>query len=198
MGLSIHYSGSFNPSSSLTEMIEEVKEFAETMKWKHYVLDDCFPEKFYEGDDIDKNLYGICFAPPESETVSICFLSNGRMSSPLNLAAWGNSNEGIENGCLYMVAVKTQYAGPEVHIQIIKLLKYLEKKYFIDFTVSDEGHYWETGDENLLRETFRKYNDYIDSFAFGLENFPKNEGENLEDFIVRIAEDVRKRNGGKE
>jgi hypothetical protein len=28
MGLTIHYSGSFNPNSSLSEMIEEVKDIA--------------------------------------------------------------------------------------------------------------------------------------------------------------------------
>ena len=37
MGLSIHYSGSFNNSGSLSEMIEEVKDIAEVFKWKYNI-----------------------------------------------------------------------------------------------------------------------------------------------------------------
>jgi len=43
MGLSIHYSGSFNPKASLQAMIEEVKDIAETYKWKYFVFEDEFP-----------------------------------------------------------------------------------------------------------------------------------------------------------
>ena len=43
MGLSIHYSGSFNTKASLQAMIEEVKDIAEIYKWRYYVFEDQFP-----------------------------------------------------------------------------------------------------------------------------------------------------------
>ena len=48
--------------------------------------------------------------------------------------------------------VKTQFAPIDVHITIVKLLKYIKKKYFPSLNVSDEGEYWETGDEALLKK----------------------------------------------
>jgi hypothetical protein len=40
MGLSIHYSGSFNPSASLREMIDEVVEIAKVYHWKYTVYNN--------------------------------------------------------------------------------------------------------------------------------------------------------------
>ena len=44
MGLSIHYSGSFNRGASLIEMIEEVKDIAEIYKWKSTTMEEHFSE----------------------------------------------------------------------------------------------------------------------------------------------------------
>jgi hypothetical protein len=57
----------------------------------------------------------------------------------------------------------------------------------------DEGGYWETKDEKVLEENFRRYDHLIDSFAFALENIPKNEGENLEEYLKRVFMDIHKR-----
>ena len=78
-----------------------------------------------------------------------------------------------------MLSVKTQYAGIEIHKLIIHLLKYLSGKYLQDFKVIDEGEYWETGDEKLLQDTFKRYTDLIESFASSLETYPKNPGKVL-------------------
>jgi hypothetical protein len=61
----------------------------------------------------------------------------------------------------------------------------------------DEGGYWESNDVEILEDNFRKYNYLIDSFAFALENFPKNDGENLEDYLKKMFMKIHKNIQGK-
>jgi len=91
-----------------------------------------------------------------------------------------------------MLFTKTQLAGIEIHKLIAHILKHIEKKYLLDFKVSDEGEYWEALDENKLAEKFRQYNFLMDSFTTALESFPKNKGENFEAYFVRLMEYVNK------
>jgi hypothetical protein len=46
---------------------------------------------------------------------------------------------------------KTQFAGAQVHMKILELLKSL-KPLFRDLNVEDEGEYWETGNLQRLAE----------------------------------------------
>ncbi len=186
MGLSIHYNGQFKKGASLANMIEELEDISKIYNWKYYIFEKTFPEN---ADSIkhDGKLYGMCFTPPESETVSISFLSNRRMSGALNLQLYGNSKDKEEQEFLYMLFVKTQFAGSEIHMLIIHLLKYLNTKYFSDFSVIDEGQYWETGDKELLRETFTTYTNLINSFSVALQSIPKAPDENIESYLERLA-----------
>lgn len=198
MGLSIYYSGQFNPQASLTEMIEEIKDIVIVNKWKYAILEPEFPKNDltlpWGNKEIyhPENLYGIIFTPPKCETVEITFLSNGYMSGIGLIKFWGNSTKPEEKEYLYSQFVKTQYAGPEIHKLIIHLFKYLEPKYFLNFKMIDEGYYWETNDEKLLNETFSKYTSLINGFGDCLESFPKNEGETTEDYILRMAKETKK------
>ena len=49
------------------------------------------------------------------------------------------------------VFTKAQFASPEMHIQIVGLLKYLKKHHIPDLEVHDEGGYWETGNFETLK-----------------------------------------------
>jgi hypothetical protein len=186
MGLSIHYSGKFNPTSSLSDMIEEVKDIAELYKWKFRIFETEFTAGETGEAEYNQQIYGICFTPPECETVWMSFLSNGKMSSPMHLDFFGKKENQEEQPYLYMLSTKTQYAGIEIHKLIIHLLKYLEGKYFHELRVMDEGHYWETGDEKLLEETFKKYTELIESFASSIEIYPVNPGESYEAYFKRL------------
>ncbi len=188
MGLSIHYNGRFNGNASLSEMIDEVKDVAEIYNWEYTIYKKDFPKNSFGTDSYNNSIYGISFTPPESEPIFLCFLSNGRMSSPGNLKFFGNSTDEMYKKYLYMLSTKTQYAGSDVHKLIIHFLKYLSKKYFQEFEVIDEGHYWETGDEKLLETTFKKYTDLINSFASALENIPMKSGETFEEYFGRILQ----------
>ena len=44
MGISIHYNGKFHKNAVLSDMIEEVKEIAEAMKWKYQIFEEAFPK----------------------------------------------------------------------------------------------------------------------------------------------------------
>lgn len=191
MGLSIHYNGQFNKNAILAELITEVKEIAEVFKWKFQVYHQEFPSDINDENTYDGNIYGISFAPPECETIFICFLSNYRMSSHLHLKFHGDSEHQTENDLLYMLSTKTQYAGSAVHKIIIELFRYLNKRnYFSEFNLIDEGEYWETGDEKILEQKFKEYNDLIDNFSLAMEAIPVESGETYENYFKRIAKRV--------
>jgi len=183
MGLSFHYNGTFSTQVSLSEMIEEVKDIAEACKWKYHIYETVFSSDSFGLEQFDKKLYGISFTPSECETVSLTFLSNGRLSSGANLQFYGDEKG---NEYLYMLSVKTQFAGWQTHMFIIQLFKYLDKKYFQHLTVADEGLYWETGNETLLKERFKEYSALLDKVSTGLEVIPIKPGESLEEYFSRI------------
>jgi len=193
MGLSFHYNGSFSAKASLPAMIEEVKGIAERFQWEYHIYEKGFPENNFDKTHYNQNISGISFTPEECETVWLCFLSDGKMSSPTNLWFYGNSEDKEEQEYLYMLSVKTQYAGIEIHKLLIHLLKYLNTKYFQDFTVTDEGQYWETGDEKLLQDTFKRYTYLIDSFAASIENYPVKTGETHEAYFERILKQMHEK-----
>jgi hypothetical protein len=198
MGLSFHYSGRIANPDSLPNLIDEVIDICKTFKWKYHVFEQQFPVDTIGKADHNQKLYGISFTPPESEMVAICFLSNGRMSGPMLLQNWGNSHDPKENEYLYLISVKTQYAGIAIHQNIIQLFRYLNEKYLADFTLTDEGEYWETNDESVLKENFKRYTDLIDGFALILESQQREKGEDVESYILRLAQQLHDRIKRKE
>lgn len=193
MGLSIHYNGRIANPDSLPQLIDEVTDICKTYKWKYLVFERQFPENTIGKEIHNQKLYGICFTPPECEMVDVCFLSNGRMSSPMLLHNWGNSNDLKEKEYLYLISVKTQFAGIDIHRNIIHLFKYINEKYLIDFTMTDESEYWDTSDEAILKENFDRYTDLIDGFELALECQDKEEGEDVESYLLRTAQQLHDR-----
>jgi len=199
MGLSIHYSGSFKQSASLYKMITEVKDILEVFKWKYNIYEEEFPNDYFYEDSHNDNIYGISFTPPECETVWLCFLSNRKMSSPMHLRFYGKPSHRSEQKYLYMVSVKTQFAGVEVHKFIIDLFRYLEKQeYFETLKIIDEGKYWETGDEKLLKDNFKQNLALFNSFSFAIENIPIKNGESYENYFERLMDIIRNIDHGKD
>ncbi|HLF33086.1 MAG TPA: hypothetical protein VI583_02540 [Cyclobacteriaceae bacterium] len=192
MGLSIHYNGRFNKKPPLSEMIEEVRDIAEIHNWEYHIFGTKLPDMSIDQESNKEEVYGISFSPPHCEPIWLCFLSNGRMSSPVNLQCFGNSVDDQEKKYLYLLSTKTQYAGINIHKLIIHLLKYLSTKYFIEFNLSDEGRYWETGDVKLLEQIFDRYNRAMDILGSALDNIPYSKAESIEEYFARILEMIRK------
>jgi hypothetical protein len=198
MGLTLHYNGRFGNPELLQQMIEEVEDIVSVYKWKYTVRHTKFPAAIFTNEAHDNKVYGISFTPPDCETVSICFLSNGRMSCSSLLKFYGDSNDKTSQQYLYMVSVKTQFAGWQTHLFVVGLLKYLSKKYFSEFNVTDEGHYWETNDEEILKQNFSRYTTLLDSVSTAFETFPVNEGETMNDYIERMMGFVNKKYLGEQ
>ncbi|MDI6804384.1 MAG: hypothetical protein QME58_11155 [Bacteroidota bacterium] len=51
-----------------------------------------------------------------------------------------------------------------------------------NFTVFDEGQNWESEDEKLLEDIFKRYTDFMDDFSTALENYPMRGGETFETY----------------
>jgi hypothetical protein len=73
---------------------------------------------------IDLNVHKDC------SSLSFFFHVNGILRDPVQMAEETNENEDLPFNF-----VKTQFASPEIHIIIIKLLRYLKGKYFQRFEV---------------------------------------------------------------
>lgn len=192
MGLSIHYKGKLNKATELALLIDEVKEIAITKQWRYFVFENAFQQNSFSEIAIIEKLYGIMINPPESEPLCFSFLSNGRMCGILNYKTI-QINQLIEDELTYQIATKTQYAGPQIHKELILLMDYISEKYLIDFECQDEGQFWETRDENLLNLNFKKYTNFIDSFSSSMEMIPINEDEKIKDYIMRISAITSKR-----
>lgn len=198
MGLSFHYSGRVGNPASLLDLIEEIEDIAKVHDWKYFVFDRQFPEDSIGKPDYNQRIYGICFTPPNCETVDICFLSNGRMSSAAHLQFWGKTDDQEEREYLYMLSVKTQYAGIEIHQFLIQLFRYLNAKYFADFKMSDEGEYWETNDLTLLKTNFKRYTELVDGFVSAIESIPIKAGEDVESYFLRLMKEINDKKNREE
>lgn len=190
MGLSIYYSGNFNPSASLEKMIDEVADIAEIYQWPFQIYDSAFPDTHPADTD---TIYGISFTPPGCETIPLCFLLNKRMSSAAMVKFFGKESGNYKEDMLHSISVKTQFAGKKVHMLVIKLLKYLSGKYFYDFQLFDEAQYWETGNEKIAENNFRQYDDLLDEVSHAFENCPIKDDETFEAYFERVLKWVQRK-----
>lgn len=184
MGLSIHYSGYIRDKKLIEPLIEEVKDIAETLDWSPQVIDD-------------GEIKGISFAPKGSESIFLTFNPDGRLLSRVNILAKEIYDDvRLSKELIFTTSAKTQYAGPDAHIAIIKLLKYISKKYISEFELNDEGGYWETGDEKILSDQFAKYNIAINSFREALKDLHAAPGETTGSLADRIENILKQKFGG--
>jgi len=186
MGLSIHYSGNILNKDLLDPLIEEVTDICKTLNWRTNTFDN---------DEIK----GVSFYPEKCEPVFLTFNHEGRTLSPVNIMVKDIfERDDVDKELYYTTSTKTQYAGINAHIAIIKLLKHLSKKYMKDFTLFDEGYYWETDDEKVLLQQFEKYNFAIDNFCEALKDLPFVPGETAESIAEKLERLLREKFGGRE
>jgi hypothetical protein len=159
MGVSIHYRGRVADTQNIKTICDELAAIADKMNWRYTRLDedwtqsaDASIEVTEQGSQITGHLplKGIVLTlNPKCETLGFLFDSNGNLCDPISMV---NISEGTLKPEDVWISVKTQYAGPETHIGVIGLLKYLKKLYIPDLEVQDEGGYWETGNFKILKE----------------------------------------------
>jgi hypothetical protein len=197
MGLSIHYSGCLTEPEFLPSLIDEIEDIVKVFGWRYHIFKRKFPEGAFGLQEYNKHIYGISFTPAKCETIPVCFLSNGRLSDTAHLEFFGKTDSQPENKYLYMLSVKTQYGGIEIHQFIIKFFRYLSKKYFSQFKFTDEGGYWESNDIEILKINFEKYQQLTDNFAGAIEKFPIQCDESIESYFERLMNQLKIQNKQK-
>lgn len=181
MGLSIHYSGYISKKEMLDELIEEVTEICRELEWPSQIIHD-------------SRIKGIFFAPEKSEGVFLTFTLEGRLLSPTNILIEDYYDKlGPDRELKYITSTKTQFAGIDAHIAIIKLLKYISNKYLEDFLMNDEGNYWETGDEKVLAAQFEEYNAAMDFVKEALMDIPAKANETPQSLVERLEDLLSKK-----
>jgi hypothetical protein len=122
MGLTIHYKGALKEAAQIEPLAAEVMDIAEVMNWSFYRISH-------------PSFDGIMLIPEGCEPVQLTFDADGKLVSGIALM------HGLQPG--EYIFTKTQYAGMEVHKAIVRLLRYLEGRYFESFEMVDDGGYWE-------------------------------------------------------
>ena len=184
MGLSIHYSGVIKNVNDIDHLTNEVADICESLHWSYNIIN---PK--------EDPIRGISFAPKECEPLFLTFLPDGKICSLVSFIL-RDMYPGEPFEPQYTVSTKTQYAGMDAHMAIIKLLRYLKEKYFSSFELSDEGYYWETDDKEILKSQFDAYEMALEAVTSALENIeiiPGEPPESLADRIERILNEKFKR-----
>ena len=169
MGLTIFYSGSFRRDQSLHDMINDVIACANENHWRFHVYDWDFPDESCIKEYDHDHRFGISLLPENCESLNLYFDSLRRLGYETDLSRfiietwvqdtshdghWERENLPENLSIIRGEFTKTQYAGADIHIKIIQLLKNLSEKYFSEFVVSDDSGFWDHGDEKLLKERF--------------------------------------------
>ncbi|GAB4380638.1 MAG: hypothetical protein Kow0042_30860 [Calditrichia bacterium] len=125
---------------------------------------------------------------PAAESLSFYFDPHGRL---LNIAEAIFRQEGRsepeqnESDALHLCWCKTQFAGPVAHKTVIELLVYLQKKYFLEMEILDEGGYYPHRNEKELLKRMQFLDRMTNAFEMLLANgelpddFPEAQKEQL-------------------
>jgi len=187
MGLSIHYEGRIKDVTLVDQLTDEIQDICNRMKWKSTAID--IPQA---------EIRGIIFASKMSELIQFCFHSDCRLVSPLLFFDKRFDLEKLlEDGLSYMCHTKTHYAGPDKHIAIIELMRYITEKYFSEFKMYDETRYWETKDKQKMLERFAINNAAMDAVAETLSTIKRIPGENPRSAVARIERILKEKFGGR-
>jgi hypothetical protein len=185
MGLSIHYSGNIR-RALINDLTTETADICQSLNWKYNIITESGDESFN----------GIVFSPENCEPVFLTFLPNGKMCSPINLENKDfYAANGFDPDLIYTTSTKTQFAGPDTHIALLKLLRYLKEKYFENFELDDEGYYWNTNDQNILFQRFSHYNILLNAVSDALSNIKTIPGESPVSLTERIEKVLKEKFG---
>ena len=181
MGVTIHYKGKLNSADYIDSFYEEMEDIAKSMGWKHTLID-----RF---DNNDKTpVKGVIIRPHEkSESLQLITDQQGNLRNVFAFEFAGEDSE-----LTYMNFIKTQFAPVEIHIAVIKLLKYIQQKYISNLDVYDEGDYWQTGDEKILKGKIDFLNKAMDQLEGILSSIKFEENETAESVADKIEEVLKK------
>jgi hypothetical protein len=175
-----------------------VEDICKSLNWPYQIFDTKKSE-LKQGESAKRytphDVKGLSFTPQGSETAFLTFLPDATLCSPAKLIYYDPATNDLMIG---VVHTKTQFAGPDTHIAILRLLHYLKEKYFESFELNDEGNYWDKWDEKLLLSQFARYNFILDKVASALADVKLAPGESAESLGDRIEDILKKKFGNQD
>ncbi len=145
MGLTICYRGALRNPNDIETFLVDVFDICMEIGW-HYMpihRSGIMPAQ------------GVMITPAGSEPIWLTFLQNGKLYDPSHFIYTTRPElEVVNEEKRKWIFTKTQYAGVDTHMAIIKFFRYLRMKYFEDFELQDESKYWETDDITVCLECF--------------------------------------------
>ena len=202
MGVTIHYRGTIDEPERIRDLQRELADIAKSMGWEHSLLDDDWtvpPNAVLvheQGSATIKGhlgLKGISILPGGGgEALSFFVDAAGRLRSIMDMILQCEGRTTPDNA---WVSMKTQFLTPDVHVWIVGLLKYIQKRYFSNLEVNDEGGFWETGDRAALEAKMRLLNEKMDELAMDLKagSLGDLSGLSAEDIASRIEDFLKGR-----
>jgi hypothetical protein len=180
MGVTISYRGSLADLDRVEDFEDRVLDLAlelggHARVWRSFKDDD--PRRIVRGVMLE--LY------PGQETTSLLISPEGWLINLFEI-------EDAENGRLTeppWCFVKTQFGPIEGHVALVELLTALQREFFPNLEVSDEGRYWETRDLAVLRKKMEYVQSAIDGLAGGLRRhgLTAEAAEDPEILLTRIT-----------
>ena len=147
MGLTICYRGTLRNPNELEILLNDVADICMEIGWRSMPVhrSNIMPAK------------GVMITPERSESIWLTFLTNGRMYDAGHFLFTSHpEQEKVDQEKYKWIFTKTQYAGMDTHMAIIKFFRYLSKNYFIEFELMDDSQYWETNDPSVCVQHFGK------------------------------------------
>jgi hypothetical protein len=143
MGVTIHFEGRVRGPTAYSLLLDELRDFADKHEWPSNEIprEDRSLRRVRDEQtwDYSDATFGIEFAPH-----SDC--------DPLRFE--------FDKDYYIQEFVKTQFAGADVHIEIIELLRRIQP-FFDSLKVVDEAEFWETSDETALAQHIAQCNEML-------------------------------------
>jgi len=210
MGLTIHYHGRIKSQDLVPQLVSEVEDICLTMDWDYNLTDrilEGVPEDYagllcVAGGE-GYRARGISFRMHDkSGWVSLCFGPDGLTLSPMALFR-PDLTDWADDMLAHYSFTKTQLAGPDCHVAICRLLKYLARKYFSYLEVSDEGEYYETEDLGVLKQKFGMYGEVLDQVSSALQKTDLKKATTIPELLTMLTKalpgmDIRVVGGSEE
>jgi len=188
MGVTIHYGGSLKSINLLDNLIDEMVDISDANNWKYRIIDSR-KQINVEGNEELPHLKGISFGPDEAESIWFTFIESGQLISPM-VAMFQQHEPEQTKDMIHHAFTKTQSAGPDFHIKIVKIMKFVSNKYFSKWNVKDESQYYETENREHLVECMGAIDRSIaalnEAFEVHGESMSNKSEEEIKDFIGQV------------
>lgn len=143
MGVTIHFEGKVNGATAYSLLLDEIREFAASHAWPIDEIPRANRSLKRIRDEKNWDYSGPTFG---------LLLSPHPACDPLRFE--------FDDDFYIQEFVKTQFAGPQIHITIIELLRRIQP-FFDLLKITDEGDYWDASDESVLEQHIDRCNEVL-------------------------------------